>query len=95
MRKHADLKDKLTRIYRQAQRKGLLRPGLSPALAAADTLIFLSGLMKIWVIDEDSALVQKDARRLIADHIAGKQCPVEIPVRAQSRRTDAKKVSIA
>jgi len=70
---HVDLKTKLTRVYRQARRRGLLRAGLSPSLAAADTIIFLSGLVKIWLIDEQSDLVQRNARRLVAQHIASKR----------------------
>lgn len=70
---HADLQAKLARLYRAAQRRGLLRDGLTPARAASDSMIFLSGLIRIWLVDESGSLVRKNARRLIADHIEGKR----------------------
>ena len=71
--KHTDLRDKLAKLYRSAQRMGILRAGLAPLCAASDTLIFMSGLIKIWVVDEDGTLVRKHAKRLVVDHIEGKR----------------------
>ena len=70
---HTDLQAKLAALYREAQRRGLLREGLAPTRAASDTMIFLSGLIRIWLVDESGSLVRKNARRLIADHIEGKR----------------------
>lgn len=72
---HADLREKLARRYREAKRDGLLRPGLAPFSAASDTLIFLSGMFKISIVDDSGALVRRHAARLVADHIAAKRAP--------------------
>ena len=70
---HMDMQSKLAALYREARRKGLLREGLTPSRAASDTLIFLAGLIKIWLVDDRGSLVQRQSRALIADHIAGKR----------------------
>ena len=70
---HLDLREKLAKLYREAQESGLLRAGVEPLCAASDTLIFVSGLIKIWVVDESGALVRNHARRLVLDHVAGKR----------------------
>ena len=72
---HTELRDKLAKLYREAQRSGILRAGVAPVNAASDTLIFVSGLIKIWTVDENGTLVRKHARRLVVDHIAGKRAP--------------------
>ena len=70
---HTDLQAKLAVLYRDAKRRGLLREGLTPARSASDTIIFLSGLIRIWLVDESGSLVRRNSRRLIADHIEGKR----------------------
>ena len=70
---HTELRDRLAGLYAEAQALGLLRPGLEPACAASDTLIFMSGLIKIWVVDEDGTLVRRHAQRLVTDHVDGKR----------------------
>ena len=70
---HTELQSKLAALYRDAKRRGLLREGLTPARSASDTIIFLSGLIRIWLVDESGSLVRKNSRRLIADHIEGKR----------------------
>ncbi len=87
---HTDLQAKLAKLYREAQKKGLLREGLTPGRAASDTLIFLSGLIKIWLVDESGALVQRESRKLIADHIAGKRAQAAIP---RTKKPAAKKTT--
>ena len=66
---HSELLSKFTSIYREAQRMNLLRPGLSPDTAAADTLIFSSGLVRLWLMDESSTLIRTRVPQLIAAHI--------------------------
>lgn len=72
---HADLRDKLAKLYVEAAKQCSLRAGLDPLCAASDTLIFVSGLIKIWVVDDDGTLVRNDARRLVRDHVDGKRAP--------------------
>ncbi len=83
---HVELRDKLAKLYREAQRLGLLRDGLTPLCAATDTLIFVSGLIKIWVVDEDGTLVRKHAARLVVDHVEGKRKRGGAPVAKRVRR---------
>jgi TetR/AcrR family acrAB operon transcriptional repressor len=97
---HVELREKLARLYRAAKRQGLLRDGVAPLCAASDTLIFVSGLIKIWAVDETGHLVRRHASRLVFDHIESKRrsptpvCGRGEPTR-QSRRSDVKKVSTA
>ncbi len=81
---HLDLRGKLGALYRDAQRRGLLREGLTPARAASGTVIFLSGLIRIWLVDESGALVRKNSQQLIADHVDGKRA-VKRPRRVVGR----------
>ena len=82
---HTDLRDKLAKLYREAQRAGILRPGVTPLCAATDTLIFMSGLIKIWIVDEGGTLVRKHAKRLVIHHIEGKRVGPKPVGRAVSR----------
>ena len=88
---HTDLRDKLAALYRMARRLGILRAGVTPVCAATDTVIFMSGLIKIWVVDENGTLVRKHAKRLVIDHIEGKRAtgarmaPVKRATRVVSR----------
>jgi len=66
-----ELEAKLAGVYARAKRAGTLRAGLSPAMAALDTCVFVAGLMRLWLLDDDGVLIRTRARRLIAAHIAG------------------------
>jgi len=66
-----ELEAKLEKVYSQARRAGTLRPGLAPSMAALDTCVFVSGLTRLWLLDERDALIRSRARRLIAAHVAG------------------------
>jgi TetR/AcrR family acrAB operon transcriptional repressor len=93
---HCDLRDKLGAIYRAARRQGILRAEVAPLCAASDTLIFVSGLIKIFAVDYDGTLVRKHAERLVADHVSAKRKDRSPQAtRAQSSRSDVKKVSTA
>ena len=66
-----ELEAKLKKVYARARRAGTLRAGLAPAMAALDTCVFVSGLTRLWLLDERRALIRTRARRLIAAHVAG------------------------
>jgi TetR/AcrR family acrAB operon transcriptional repressor len=66
-----ELEAKLASVYTRAKRAGTLREGLTPAMAALDTCVFVAGLMRLWLLDDDGVLIRTRARRLIAAHIAG------------------------
>lgn len=77
VRKNKRLSNALTRAYRQAQRRGAGLNGLSPRLAALDTLVFLAGLLRLWLLDERSQLgMRRAARLLIAAHVGGRRAAV-------------------
>lgn len=67
---HESLLKNLIQVYRQAARGGSLRPGFKPEMLANDTLLFLLGLVRIWLVDSDNKLVRNQSRKLIASHIA-------------------------
>jgi TetR/AcrR family transcriptional regulator, acrAB operon repressor len=71
-----DILGMLTRVYREAQRAQALRPGLAGEVAAIDTMIFLGGLIKLWLMDEDGRMVRRRVKNLIATHIANHRAPL-------------------
>ena len=65
-----DLEAKLKKVYARARREGTLRPGITPAVAALGTCVFVAGLMRLWMLDERGTLIRTRAHRLIATHVA-------------------------
>ena len=93
VRKNKRLSNALTRAYRQAQRHGAGLNGLSPRLAALDTLVFLAGLLRLWLLDEHSQLgMRRAAKLLIGAHVHGRRAAVRPERRAPAgvRRTGRK-----
>jgi TetR/AcrR family acrAB operon transcriptional repressor len=91
VRKNRRLCNALTRVYRQAQRQGAGLNGLSPRLAALDTLVFLAGLLRLWLLDEHAALgMRRASQLLIAAHVQGRRAPVHRARRASGpvRKSD-------
>jgi TetR/AcrR family acrAB operon transcriptional repressor len=70
-----ELEGKLRKVYTRARRARTLRSGLAPGMAALDTCVFVSGLMRLWLLDERGTLIRARARKLIAAHIAGQRAP--------------------
>lgn len=68
-----DLEGKLLKVYARARRAGTLRSGVAPSMAALDTCVFVSGMMRLWLLDAGGALIRTRARRLIAAHLAGQR----------------------
>ena len=66
----AELADKLETAYRAANRRGMLRKGLSPRLAALNTSAFLLGLIRMWLMDGSGTLVRNEAEALVQAHVA-------------------------
>lgn len=69
--KSIEIRDALARVYRRAKAAGILRDDVSPKVAAAATLVFVMGIIRLWLLDSDSKLVRKDVRALIASHVNG------------------------
>src|ERR1700730_10806512 len=80
-----DLSSKLALVYARARDIGEMRSDLSPESAALDTCIFVTGLLRLWLIDEDGGLLRPHVDELISNHIAsrraaaGKPPPRETP----------------
>ncbi|MGD9944080.1 MAG: TetR family transcriptional regulator [Burkholderiaceae bacterium] len=72
----AELRGKLLAAYRQAERRALLRAGLTPRLAAVETMAFIAGLVRIMLLDGDAALLGRSLRPLVRAHIDARRRPV-------------------
>ncbi len=72
-RKNARLVAALAQTYGQAEARGHLRAGLSPHLAALETIAFVAGLMRLWLLDENGDGVRKEARLIIREHVNGRR----------------------
>ncbi len=83
---HMELLASLTRVYKEAARAKLLRPAMSPEIAATDTMIFLSGLVRLWLMDKSGKLVRKRVGTLIRAHVAGRRAPPVLGGVAAGRR---------
>ena len=59
--------------YREARKAGELAPGVSAEVAAAETLMFLSGLLRLSLIHGKGGVVRKNARAAVRAHIATKR----------------------
>lgn len=73
VRKNERLLSALARAYGQAHARGHLRIGLSPRLAALETIAFVAGLMRLWLLDRTGSGVRKEARQLIHAHMDGRR----------------------
>jgi TetR/AcrR family acrAB operon transcriptional repressor len=63
----------LTEVYKDAREQRKLRAGLTPALAALETTVFLAGLMRLSLLDERGTCVRKQAGELISAHVAARR----------------------
>lgn len=82
-RKNTALLVTLTQVYTEARERKELRSDLEPALAALETTVFLSGLLRLWLLK--SAGLRDRSRALIKSHVA-LRAP-ERPFKARSRPT--------
>jgi TetR/AcrR family transcriptional regulator, acrAB operon repressor len=64
----------LTQAYSEARARGELRADIKPELAALETLVFVLGLLRLWLLDEDGCTaVRGCAARLVAAHVSGRR----------------------
>lgn len=59
--------------YEEARRAGDLGKSVVPRIAAAETLMFFSGLVRMWLLDRGSLGVRKHAREAIRAHVESKR----------------------
>lgn len=62
------LQQTLTRVYTEG--RAHMRADLRPELAAMETVTFLAGLLRLWLMDRQATAVRGHARELIAMHVA-------------------------
>ena len=59
----------LEAAYSEAQRDGSLRANLTPRVAAIETLGFLTGLTRMWLLDRGRCGIRRDARATMRAHL--------------------------
>jgi TetR/AcrR family acrAB operon transcriptional repressor len=55
--------------YRQARDGGETQPGVSPRAAAVETIMFFSGLVRLWLLDDRRDGLRHDAKAAIRSHV--------------------------
>jgi AcrR family transcriptional regulator len=55
--------------YREARREGALAESLAPRAAAVESVMFLSGLVRLWLLDSRRAGFRRQARAAIRAHV--------------------------
>jgi hypothetical protein len=61
-----------------------MRSDLSPESAALDTCVFVTGLLRLWLIDEDGGLLRPHVDELISNHIASRRATAGKPTPGES-----------
>jgi TetR/AcrR family transcriptional regulator, acrAB operon repressor len=83
LKRHAqscsELSAKLALVYARAKDTGTMRSDLTPESAALDTCVFVTGLLRLWLIDEDGALLRPHVDELISNHIASRRSQADKP----------------
>ena len=55
--------------YREAEGAGELAPGIAPPIAALETIMFMNGLVRLWIVHANGGAVRRHAREAIAAHV--------------------------
>lgn len=61
------------KAYGEAQRRGLLSRVVTPKAAAAETMMFMSGLLRLWLLDGTPKGLRRDARDAVRAHVRTKR----------------------
>lgn len=56
--------------YREAQDHGELAAGLAPEIAAIETIMFINGLLRLWIVHGQRTSIRRNAHAVIAAHVA-------------------------
>lgn len=59
--------------YAEARKAGALAPGCAPKAAALDTLVFLTGLLRLWLLDKGALGVRRQGAALIRAHVRSRR----------------------
>jgi TetR/AcrR family acrAB operon transcriptional repressor len=85
-RKSGEIVDVLASVYRRARRTGQLRPDIAPKVAAVETLAFMMGLIRLWLLDQQGSIVRPMVPALIAAHVNGRRSTRPGTVAVPTRR---------
>jgi TetR/AcrR family transcriptional regulator, acrAB operon repressor len=61
--------------YESARKQKQLAAGVDPAVAALETAMFLSGMLRLWLMHAPRSPLRKTARAAIAAHVASRRRP--------------------
>ena len=89
LRKFDHLREAFEGAYREARRKGELRAGLAPDLAALETSLFLNGLVRLWLLDGAAHGLRRKARAAIRAHMGLRRSDPRARPRAGGRSARA------
>lgn len=67
------LVEALESAYTDARKEGTLRPDLTPRAAAVETLAFLTGLTRLWLLDRGHCGYRRDARAALRSHLESRR----------------------
>ena len=73
VRNHRRLAGAFQGAYREARRAGTLSKNLTPEIAALETVMFLSGLVRLWLLHGGRHPLGKNARAVIRAHMQSKR----------------------
>jgi TetR/AcrR family transcriptional regulator, acrAB operon repressor len=59
--------------YAAAKKQKQLAPGIDPAIAALETAMFFSGMLRLWLLHPPRSPLRKNARAAIAAHVASRR----------------------
>jgi len=59
--------------YRQAQEDGSLAPGLTPRIAALETMMFLGGLLRLWLLGGARSDYRRNAAEIVRAHVRARR----------------------
>ena len=74
-RRSQELMTKFALVYKRARDMGAMREDLAPEIAALGTCVFVTGMLRLWLMDEDRSLLRPQVDSLIAGHIAMLRAP--------------------
>ena len=55
--------------YRESRAAGELASGLSPRIAAVETMMFMNGLLRLWIVHGSRSSIRRNARAAIKAHV--------------------------
>lgn len=70
VRNNERLTSAIRKAYREARDHGELAPGLAPDVAALETIMFLAGLVRLWLLHPAGHPLRRGARAAIRSHVA-------------------------